>query len=113
MGKRAMSLDNIIETSGMREMHSVHIHLGEEGSWSGNDWRDCDLPSLLELANVACPDVSSNVSANKWPPIMLGEDGIGHIEFLVSGVVVHGFHCSCSLSSVKYSLVCTLGVSFP
>ena len=71
------------------------------------------MPSLSELANVACSDVPSYISADEWPPIMLGEDGLGCIEFSVSGVIVHGFHRSCPLSSVKYLLMCALGVSFP
>lgn len=39
----------------MWKVHGVHIHLGEEWSWSGDDWRDSNLVGLAGLALVEYP----------------------------------------------------------
>lgn len=55
---------------------------------------------LPELADMACPDVSSDVLANVRPPVSLCEKGISYIEPVVPSVIVGGLYYPGTLSVV-------------
>ena len=49
-------------------MHGVHVHLGEQRSWSSNYWRNKDVAGLAKLTYVAGPYEPCNVGGEVRPP---------------------------------------------
>ena len=94
-------------------MHGIHIHLGKEGCWGGDDWRDGDLAGLASLANVTSANEPSDVLAHKGPPVAFCCKRISQIETTVPNIIVRCYHCCDSLALVEYPLVGTLRVALP
>ena len=94
-------------------MHGIHIHLGEEGRWSGDNWRDGDLAGLASLANMTSANKPSDVPAHKGPPVAFCCERVSRIETAVPNIVVRRYHRCDSLALVEYPLVGALRVALP
>jgi hypothetical protein len=69
-------------------MHSINVGFGEDRGGSGDDWRDEDLTSLAQLADVTSFSIPVNIADHAGPPNALTDVGFGGIEcFMAKGVV--------------------------
>ena len=61
-------MDDVAETAGRSHVHGVDVGLAEKRSGSGNDRRNVDFGSLLELTLVAGTDIPFDVAFQRRPP---------------------------------------------
>ena len=113
VGKQTAALDDIREPSRVWEVHSVHVHLGEEWGRHCDDRWDDNLSGLAELANVAHMYIPCNVTSNEGPPVLFSDEHVSGVKPMVSNVIVCHFHGSSPLSFEEDMLVSTLGVVLP
>ena len=94
-------------------VHGIHIHLGKEGCWSGDDWGDGDLASPVSLANMTSANKPSDVPAHKGPPVAFCCECVSWIETAVPNIIVRRYHRRNLLALVEYLLVGALCVALP
>jgi len=113
VGKRTAALDDVRESAGVQEMHSVHVHLGEKQGRHCDDRWDNNLSGLAELANVARTHIPCDVVSDERPPVSFGDERVSGVKPVMSDVVVCCFHGSSPLSLEEDTLVSALRVALP
>jgi hypothetical protein len=88
-----MGLDNILICSGQQHMHGVDVSFCEDRGGSGDNWRDEDLMSLVQLADMTSFSIPVNVADNTGPPKVFTNVGFGGVECFMSEGVVRGADC--------------------
>jgi hypothetical protein len=69
-------------------MHGVDVGFCEDRGGSGDDWRDEDLTSLAQLADMTSLSIPANVTDHTGPPKVFTNVGFGGIQcFMAEGVV--------------------------
>ena len=113
MGKQTAALDNVRESSGAWEVHSVHVHLGEQQGGHCNNGQDDNLSGLAELANVAHTYIPCDVASDERPPVPFSDECMSGVKPAVSNVIVCRFHSSSPLFFEENVLVSALEVTLP
>ena len=88
MGESAVTLYDVLETSGDGEMHGVHIHFCEQRRREGNHRQYEDLPSLSQLAEEAGLYKPGNDGQHIGPPKAFDNVGARRKVSFVSDLVV-------------------------
>jgi hypothetical protein len=69
-------------------MHGVDVGFCEDRGGSGDNWRDEDLTSLAQLADMTSFSIPVNVADHTGPPKVFTNVGFGGVEcFMAEGVV--------------------------
>jgi hypothetical protein len=71
-------------------MHGVDVGFCEDRGRSGDDWRDEDLTSLAQLADMTCFSIPVNVADHTGPPKALTDVGFGGVKCFMAEGVMHG-----------------------
>ena len=72
-------------------MHGVHVHLGEQRSWSSNYRRKEDVTGLAQLTYVAGPDEPCDVGGEVRPPKAVNDVRLcGKVSMMSGGMVSSG-----------------------
>ena len=67
-------------------MHGVHVHLGEQRSWSSDYWRNKDIAGLAKLTYVTGPDEPCDVGREVRPPKAVNDVcSCGEVSMMSSG----------------------------
>ena len=75
-------------------MHGVHVHLGEQRSWSSDYRRNEDVTSLVKLTYVAGPYKPCNVGGKVGPPKVVNYVcPCGEVPVVSGCVVSSGENC--------------------
>ena len=94
-------------------MHGVHVHLGEQRSWSSDNRRNEDVTGLAKLAYVAGPYEPSDVSGEVRPPKAVDDVcSCGKVSVMSGGVVSGSENCR-SFVAVDDYFVTTLWIPSP
>ena len=94
-------------------MHGVHVHLGEQRSWSSDYWRNKDVTGLAKLTYVTGPDEPCDVSGEVRPPKAVGDVcSCGKVSVMSGGVVSGGKNCWLFVA-VEHYFMATLQIPSP
>jgi hypothetical protein len=77
VGEGTTGLDNILIYSRRRHMHGVDVGFCKDRGGHGDDWRDEDLTSLAQLADVTSFSIPVNIADHAGPPKALTDVGFG------------------------------------
>jgi hypothetical protein len=65
-------------------MHGIDVGFGKDRSGSSNDWRDEDLMSVVQLADMTSFSIPVDIADHAGPPKALTDVGFGGVESFVS-----------------------------
>ena len=88
MCDRTTSLDDVLEATRRRQVHSIDVDLCEQGGWSCDCRGNENVACLSSLADVARLDEPGNIVAHERPPISKCNESVCREVASMTSVVV-------------------------